>query len=330
MSAGREEDRAERGRANREASGWAILLQEEPDDQAVRAEFSAWLDANPVHGAAWAETQRISHVIRTAPIASPNRWDRRSPIILPFVGKGRRHGAGIAALAAAACLAIVAGPSLLLDLRADVSTGTGEIQSVHLADGSTMLVAPQSAVAFDVSKGGQREVRLIKGRAWFEVAPDPDHPFRVAAADTTTTVLGTGFEVSRIDDRLASVAVKHGHVRVSCDAQPRLTEGLTAGDTLSLRCDDASAVRSSIDPTQIAAWTDSQIVASDRPVMEVIDALKPWHSGVILTFGEGFAKRRVTGVYDAHHPARALQALAKAQDITVRNLTPWITVVSAE
>lgn len=330
MSAGLGGDGAERGRANREASRWAILLQEEPEDQTMRAQFSAWLDANPVHGAAWAETQRISHVIRTAPPAPADRWRRKKSIILPFVGKGRGHGAGIGALAAAACFAIVAGPGLLLDLRADVSTGTGEIQQVHLADGSTMLVAPQSAVTFDVSKGGQREVQLLKGKAWFEVAPDPDRPFRVAAADTTTTVLGTGFEVSRIDDRRASVTVKHGHVRVSCNDRPILTEALMAGDALSLRCDDASAARSSIDPTQIAAWTDSQIVASDRPVMEVIDALKPWHSGVILTFGEGFAKRRVTGVYDAHQPVRALQAIAKAQDLRVHHLTPWITVISAE
>lgn len=330
MSAGHDVDRAERGRANREASGWAILLQEEPDDTAIRAEFSAWLDAKPVHQAAWAETQRITHVIRTAPAAAASRRQRKTSIILPFMRKGRGHGAGIAALAAAACFAIVAGPSLLLSLRADVSTGTGELQRVNLADGSTMLVGPQSAVAFNVSKGGQREVRLLKGTAWFEVAPDPDHPFRVAAADTTTTVLGTGFEVSRIDDERAAVAVKHGHVRVSCDDRPALAEDLIAGDALSLRCDEARAVRRGIDPTQIAAWTDSQIVASDRPVMEVIDALKPWHSGVILTFGDGFAKRRVTGVYDARQPVRALQALAKAQDMRVRHLTPWITLVSAE
>lgn len=330
MSAGGDEDRATRKRANRAASGWAILLQEEPDDLALRAEFSAWLSASAIHRAAWDETQRITQVVQTAPPAFASQWKRDEAVVVPFIKRGFGRGTGIAALAAAACFAFIAVPDLLLNLRADVSTGTGEIKSVRLADGSIMRVAPQSAVALDVVKGGERQVHLLKGRAWFEVAPDRDHPFRVFAADTTTMVLGTGFEVNRVGEGHASVVVKHGHVRVSCDDQIGHAQELKAGDALDLQCDGPNVSRSKIDASQIAAWTDSQIVASDRPVMEVIDALRPWQSGFILTVGKGFANRRVTGVYDARQPAHVLQALALSQNMRVRNLTPWITVVSAD
>lgn len=330
MSAGRYDDGTTRQRANREASGWAILLQEEPEDLALRAKFSVWLDASTAHQAAWNETQRITQVIQTAPPAFASQWERNKAVILPFVVRRAGRGAGIAALAAAACFAFIAAPTLLLNLGADVSTGTGEMRSVQLADGSTMLVAPQSAVAFDIIKGGERQVRLLKGRAWFEVAPDRNHPFRVFAADTTTTVLGTGFEVNRAGESKASVVVKHGHVRVSCDDQIGHVEELKAGDALDMQCDEPHSSRTRIDTAQIAAWTDSQIVASDRPVMEVIDALRPWQTGFIFTIGKGFADRRVTGVYDARQPAHVLQALALSQNMRVRNVTPWITVISAD
>jgi transmembrane sensor len=332
MSAGRDtgEDMAERRRANREASGWVILLQEDPEDHALRSEFDAWLDAKPVHRDAWAETQRISHVVRTMPPAHAHRWRRVKPSILPFLGRNnRRRAAHIFLGAAAACLAITVAPGVLLDLRADAIAGTGEMRSVELADGSKMILAPESAVAFDVSRGGERTVQLLRGRAWFDVAPDPDHPFQVVTDVTTTTVLGTAFEVRKGAGHQVSVAVRNGLVRVACD-QPDQTERLTAGEALDLRCAEQSAFRKDVDPARIAAWTDHQIIVSDRPVREVIDALRPWHSGLILTYGTGLDTRRVTGVYDTRQSREVLQALAQSHGLTVRNVTPWVTVITAD
>ena len=45
---------------------------------------------------------------------------------------------------------------------------------------------------------------------------------------------------------------------------------------------------------------------------EVIDALRPWHSGLILTYGTGLDTRRVTGVYDTRQSREVLQALAQS------------------
>ncbi|EKU73363.1 MULTISPECIES: FecR family protein [Sphingomonadales] len=331
MSAGRNTDsmEADRRRANRAASEWAILLQEDPDDQALRAQFAAWLDEASLNKDAWAETQRITHVIRTSPPVHASRWRKKNFSILPFARSTKRQRAGIAAIAAAACLAIVVAPGMFVNLRADATSGTAELRSISLADGSTMILAPQSAVAFDVNKGGERKVQLLKGRAWFEVAPDRDHPFRVVAADTTTTVLGTAFEVTS-GHRQVSVAVRNGTVRVACSDQPERAEKLTVGDALDLTCEESSALRKKVDPLRIAAWTDHQVIASDRPVREVIEALKPWHSGLILTYGDGLDTRRVTGAYDVRQADKVLQALAQSHDISVRNLTPWITVISAE
>lgn len=328
MNARRETDEAERARANREASGWAILLQENAEDRTVQAEFSAWLEGAAVRREAWSETQRITQAIRIAPAAHADRWRGKMGSIVPFARRRPGRRVAVFAMAAAACLAVVAAPGIFVTLRADLSTGTGETRRVQLADGSTLRLAPESAVVLDVARGGERDVRILAGRAWFEVAPDRIHPFRVTAADTTTTVLGTGFEVRRIGGRQVEVQVQHGRVRVDCHDQPGIAVQLTAGDALDLRCVSDKAVRGRMDPSLMGAWADGQILASDRPVGEVIEALRPWYRGTIVTFGKGFDQRRVTGVYDARQPERVLHALARSHHLRIRNLTPWITVIS--
>lgn len=343
MNAGRDMVDREKARAcaNREASNWLILLQEEPDDADLRAQFSEWLAASATNAEAWAETRRITHVIETKPPVYAEQWRHSEPgnVISLASASGRKDLStkparhllrNLSAAAAAACLALVAAPEVLLHMRADALAGTGETHSLQLADGSTVMLAPESAVAVNVSKGGHREINLLRGRAYFEVAPDPAHPFTVAAAETTTTVLGTGFEVRDEGSQHVAVEVRHGRVRVTCDGLSGKSEQLGVGDALNLACDHGQADRRTVAPSRIAAWTENRIIASDRPVREVIDALRPWYGGVIMTFGEGFEERRVTGVYDTRQPEHVLQALAKSHDMRMRNVTPWVTVITAD
>lgn len=343
MKAGRDMDDegTARADANREASNWLILLQEDPDDAQLQSEFSDWLTASPANIEAWTETRRITHVIETEPPAYWEQWresergnvvslaSARGPADPP--AKPRRHLVrNLSAIAAAACLALVAAPEVLLHLRADALAGTGETRSLQLADGSTVMLAPQSAVAVNVSKAGERQIDLLRGRAYFEVAPDAAHPFTVATRETTTTVLGTAFEVRAEGNQNVAVEVKHGRVRVSCDGQSGRSEQLGAGDALDLGCDDGWADRRTMAPSRIAAWTDNRVIASDRSVREVIDALRPWYGGVIMTFGDGLDERRVTGVYDTRQPEHVLRVLARSHGMRVRNVTPWVTVISAD
>ncbi len=52
----------------RRASEWLAALLERPDDLALRRRFDAWLAADPVHRADWAEMARTYEVMgRTAP-----------------------------------------------------------------------------------------------------------------------------------------------------------------------------------------------------------------------------------------------------------------------
>src|SRR3546814_11678062 len=101
--------------------------------------------------------------------------------------------------AAAACLAVVSAPTLLLMWQSDYRTGTGEMRNVTLSDGSSVTLDTGSAIAVNYGDG-RRGVRLLAGRAWFDVAHDERHPFTVSAADARVRVTGTAFDVGLDDD----------------------------------------------------------------------------------------------------------------------------------
>lgn len=329
-------DTGEHARAGREATGWMIRLQDDPEDAVAKAGFDAWLKASVANAAAWEATQRLSQVIvassarglasagRTVDAGPPvrrslrRRWGARRSL--------RRRILEVSGMATAACLALVAAPDILLHVRADAVASTGETKQLQLADGSVINLAPGAAFVSDFADG-RRQVSLLRGTAYFDVAHDAAHPFIVEAGETTTTVLGTAFEVHR-EDAGAAVAVRRGRVRVACAAGAQ-SELLSAGQAVDLEC-GLQARRSVLDPSRVAAWTDGQLVAGDKPMREVVDAIRPWYRGVIVTRGSGIDRLRVTGVYNLRNPRQALGAVAAAHNASVSTITPWITVISVD
>lgn len=332
-------------RADEEAVEWVILLREEPEDVDIRARFDAWLAASPLNARAWADTAHAYDRAGDArPAYSPPvRAAEERPVLPqgPMAYRRKRMARGTAeparrrlpkprtwiAGAAAASLAVIAAPSLMVRVEADHLTGTAETSDVKLADGSFARLAPDSAIAVTYA-ANRRQVRLLKGEAWFDVRHDAARPFYVDANGVTTTVLGTAFDV-RLDADGVTTELARGRVRIDyAGAAPPVSEQLMPGQAVRVAFDGAVS-RDSRPVEQVAAWRNRQIVVRDRPATEVIDALRPWYSGVIIVRGDGFARQRVTGIYNAGDPVEALKGLTQAYGGSVSTLTPWVIVLSS-
>ena len=218
--------------ASIEASEWLIRLQEDPHDPVVQGEFRTWISAAPANKAAWAETRALAQValalepFRSAHAAAAEGADGNRQIASRAPASARRTGRPIrrwaayaGALAVAACLALVAGPGLVIRLQADLTTDVAESRQLELPDGSRVTLAAASAIAVSFS-ADERRVSLLQGEAFFEVRRNPERPFRVVADDITTSVVGTSFDVRR-DSSGVAVAVQEGIVEVSYSAGPR-------------------------------------------------------------------------------------------------------------
>ena len=308
---------AEEEHAREEAAGWLIILDEDPADETRHREFYAWLAARPENEAAWASVSATG-----ALLAGAGRAEREPPLpVTSAWAKLARWPYAVAALLIV-CLAATLGPGVALRLQADHATGTAQIDSFQLDDGSTVRLGPDSALRLAFS-AGERRVTLLSGEALFDVKPDAQRPFRVVTRDATTTVLGTRFNVATLAGS-TSVAVAHGHVRVAA-TEGSATFDLQAGDWV--RVGGAAAEQGSGLPAYMTAGPELRLAVRNRPVAEVVERLRPWFAGRIVIADDAVGRQPVTGVFDAADPARALEVIVGPQGGRIMRITPWLLIV---
>lgn len=309
---------------SRQATAWLVQLEDEPDNEVLRVQFIDWLATSPAHLAAWEETENVSALMTAAgplprlmpslPAVRAPAWFRRLP-----------SAKTLAAVALAACFAWILAPDLSLRLRSDEITRTAELRIVRLKDGSTVHLAPVTAIAFTNGAKG-RTLDLLQGEAWFDVAHDKARPFRVMTGNSTVTVLGTAFSVRKTESG-TDVAVQRGRVAVTTpDAGQAVRVELDPGQSFSLS--EGVATRGAIRPDRVASWRGGVAIVNDQPIGDVIDRLRPWYKGYIIARGAGLKSRRVSGIYDLRDPDRALEALARAHKVTVSQVSPWLRIVT--
>lgn len=299
-------------RAGDEAAHWLVALEEAPADAALRARFQEWLDAAPENAAAWADTVHVYGLMADMPATRK---------VVPFPRR-RRVLAAVLSLAVAACVTVAALPGMWRHWQADQITAPGETRQVRLEDGSMVHLAADSALSIRYT-AEQRQVTLLSGEAFFDVAPNPARPFRVNAGGAEITVLGTAFDV-RLDDGVV-VAVAHGLVRVdTADGTDRLAVGNW------LRLEEGGRELGVLPLSEVAPWREGQLVARDRPMAEIIDDLRRYLPGLIVVTDPAWGQARITGVYNTAHPLAALKAVASAHGGGVTRVTPWLVLVTPD
>jgi transmembrane sensor len=219
---------ANRAGVENEARLWLIRLDgEAPLDEQEAAALREWLGRSPAHRA---ELTRISRFWDNAniltelavPLHRPRPQARRGTAS-PGLALFRRHAAGILTMAFV-LVATCALMSWLLPQPRPASQGlyataVGEQRSVTLADGSGVQLNTDSLIQVNYTDS-LRKIRLLRGEAHFEVAPDPLKPFEVYADGSMVRAVGTAFSVRLMSDDV-KVVVREGEVElVTVRAQP--------------------------------------------------------------------------------------------------------------
>lgn len=318
-----------RKRASREATEWAILLRDDPDDRDLRQRFAAWRQASALNQAAWSATERASELAAEALPFYADEWRRSGDTVSewrparPAMRRPiTRRLAAACVLAVAACIAFLAAPAVLLRLQADYVTATAELRSVDLQDGSAVTLAPGSAIVVSY-EAAERRVRLLQGEAFFAVKPDPGRPFRVAARSVEASVLGTRFDV-RLEAQAVVVAVQEGKVRVD---SPSTRAVLELGQ--AVRVSEAGEARRLEEaPNLVGGWQQGWLYLQNRALGDAVDDIRRYFGGAIVVADGALLERPTTGVFNLADPEEALRGIAQAHGATVRRITPWLLVMS--
>jgi len=312
-----------------EAVDWRMRVDAAPGDRTVRTALDAWLAGGAARRRAYADVERMTQVANDLPAGYENMQSARDaeatqPVRLArSFGKRRMTYAGVAL---AACLAFLFLPALQLRLASDHRTGTAELRTITLEDGSTVSLDAESAVAIRYV-AARREVALLSGRAFFEVVPAEDRPFAVVAGDVTVTVKGTAFDVGSSADTV-SVAVQSGTVEVATARGTSPAATLTRGQRLEIDGKSQKTAKSEVVPADVAAWRERRLVVDKATMAEVVEELARHFPGVVVLSNRALAERRVSGVFDLRRPVEALQAAVRTHEGTVTRITPYVLVIS--
>jgi len=196
------------------------------------------------------------------------------------------------------------------------ATAMGERRAVLLSDGSRLLL--DSATQVDISwRLLSREVGLRSGQALFDVSPAVYRPFVVAAGSAKVEVLGTLFNVRRLDHDEVRVTLARGRVKVDVPAPAQTPVVLRPGQQVdSIRGQLMPVAK--VDASKAMAWKDDRIVFEQTPLGEAVALLRHYRKAPVHLGDPSLAALKVTGVFEAGKVERLLDLLPSILPVAVR------------
>lgn len=194
------------------------------------------------------------------------------------------------------------------------ATAIGERRAVLLSDGSKLLL--DSGTHVDISwRLLSREVDLRAGQALFDVSSAVYRPFVVSAGLAKVEVLGTLFNVRRLDNDAVRVSLARGRVDVVAAAtqapvtlRPGQQVDSIGGQLMPVAKANASSAM---------AWKDDHIVFEQTPLDEAVSLLRLYRRAPIDLSDPSLAALKVTGVFEAHNVDLLLDLLPSILPVAV-------------
>ncbi|MEP6492479.1 MAG: FecR domain-containing protein [bacterium] len=288
-----------------------FLAGESAPEEAARVE--QWLNANP-------QDRELVHGLNAAIVMEPGRVDvdgalaqvhsrlnepASEPASQPrlTIDRGRTSGGpttrpwrGVIAATVLAAAAVI-GFVMLQSSRSQpiqterartarlYKTAVGQRDSILLADGSRVILGPDSRLAVPADYGKSSRALELQGDGYFDVRHDAATPFSVRIGRAIVEDIGTTFTVESDAGDTTTVAVMSGSVRLRVNGSAATAgEVLAAGDRGSLAAQgDVRAYPHTV--TDDAAWTTGRLVFRDASLARVAGELRRWY-GVELRIAD--------------------------------------------
>jgi len=324
-----------------EAAIWCMRLAEDrltPEEQRL---FDAWL-AIPGNAEAFDDAVRLWRVAESAS-GWPEVIEARSAALdqlrransRRWLRTASRRWTWAAGIAAAVLLVVASSLFLMRDTAHLYETGVGERQIAMLDDGSRLSLDAATEVEVRMADD-RRQLRLVSGRAKFDVAKDPLRPFSVVAGDKLIVATGTSFSVELLNGQV-HVLLYEGHVDVLDNrgdgTKPRqlqiersattARQALTPGRELVAPLAAATATIAPVDVPRSLSWESGQLSFDNEPLSSAVARFNRYVAVPIEVGDAASGEVRINGVFDAGnteafvegvtalHPVRAVKSGGK-------------------
>lgn len=289
------------------------------------ADVHSWVASDP-------DRARFAELLRTETSASSNvitdrdveialgkvKARMRGPSVLRFERRPKRIWES-PALRIAAGIIIVTGAALLLrngssgilnpGVAERFTTPIGEEREIHLRDGTTVLLAPQSRLELAATFGSGSRAVTLKGGAYFDVHHDPARPFSVTMGSVNVRDVGTSFILRQVDT-VIHLAVETGTVDVKSSTSSGMKEALITAGGHALIGAGAIAVECCSPNEQDIAWAKGKLIFREAPLSEVSTEVYRWY-GVRIQAGDSLvARKHITASFSGEPVNEVLRVIA--------------------
>ncbi|WP_409294932.1 FecR family protein [Pseudomonas sp. KCJK8670] len=309
------------------AAHWCMRLHADDCTAAEREAFTRWLAADKRHAE---EYQAMLEIWDTAELLP-----RTATVVefnpAPHVTRRTRTWRPLASAAAIALAVLpLAGwigweqgwlPNQYQHFEAD-----GRMQTVQLGDGSQVDLNLNTELTY-LNFKDQRQVRLKRGEAFFNVTHDSAHPFIVHAGRGQTRVTGTQFNVWKYQDEV-KVTLVEGSVLVSSDGSEggyRLGPGMQASYHTG---DFEPQLVQSNDFGNALAWRSGKLILDNLSLDQALPVINRYLDAPLLLADASTGRIRISGIYNTREVEQLVDNLPKVLPVYLTRSKDGSTVLN--
>lgn len=207
---------------------------------------------------------------------------------------------------------------------ARIVVAPGNKAHIVLPDGTKVSLNSNTELTYDIREGDHRNVRIVKGEAFFDVTKDPDNPFIVSVGEMNITVLGTKFNVNANGDKIET-SLFTGSVRLSVEDSNY--EGyLVPGKKSIYEEKNHKMTITDNNPSLDAGWKDGYLVFYSAPLKTVLKQIENWYGVKITLQNKKLASDLITGSFHNETLESVLQSLSMQYNFEIEHVKNEIII----
>lgn len=160
-----------------------------------------------------------------------------------------------------------------------LTTARGETYRVDLPDGTKVWLNAASSLKYPASFASATERKVIlTGEAYFEVAKDKLHPFKVETDKQEVTVLGTHFNINSYDDEpFVKTTLLEGRVKVLSNNSEEI---IIPGQQSILK--NGNIIIQTADIEEAVAWKNNEFLFNEDDFLTAMRKVSRWYDVDII------------------------------------------------
>lgn len=182
---------------------------------------------------------------------------------------------------------------LTKNLKNMLRTPQGMECRITLSDGTKVHLNAETELTYPVYFDSKERIVEVKGEAFFEVAPDEEHPFIVHTPHSSIRVTGTSFNVRAYpDEKTECITLVSGGIMVSHDDD---VHEMVPNQHYRYNKSTSTCNISLVDPELYTSWKSGSFIFKNIPLEEVMSYLSKWYGCKYVFTDEAAKKRKVGG-----------------------------------